>query len=462
MTVKNNTVYKMRRALIACVAAGVVMACSSDGEDTVFEGDRISVLSYESQLRVDPRLAGEPVRLLPPFLNSQWNNPGGFATHVAYHLDLSGLTESFRVDMVAGNVADRRLKSPPVVGGGKVFAMGSNLEVSAVDGQTGAALWTTSVAATYREKNFGLTRFLGRSDVPADIDDGFGGGVAYEKGRVFVTTGFGEILALSAETGEIIWRVKNTVPFSNAPTIRKGNLFVVSQDSRLQVLSTEDGRRLWEFLAITEQASILASSSPAVSDQMVVAGFSSGEVASLSIVNGTAIWNDSLSSRATQVTPLSELNAIVGRPVIDRDRVFVTSHGGRTAAIDVRTGERIWTADVGSIETPWVIGDFVLVMSLDGDLVCLSREQGRVRWVASLGGYEDPEARDERIRWAGPVLAGGRALLASSDGRLASVDPTNGEITEIIDLEEAVSVAPIVANRTLYILTDEGSLIALR
>ena len=195
---------------------------------------------------------------------------------------------------------------------------------------------------------------------------------------------------------------------------------------------------------------------------MVVAGFSSGEVASLSIVNGTAIWNDSLSSRATQVTPLSELNAIVGRPVIDRDRVFVTSHGGRTAAIDVRTGERIWTADVGSIETPWVIGDFVLVMSLDGDLVCLSREQGRVRWVASLGGYEDPEARDERIRWAGPVLAGGRALLASSDGRLASVDPTNGEITEIIDLEEAVSVAPIVANRTLYILTDEGSLIALR
>lgn len=262
MTAKNSAFYKIRRGAIVCLAAGVVLACSSDGDDKVFEGDRISVLSYDSTLRVDPRLSNQPVRLLPPFQNSQWSNPGGFATHVAYHLDLSGLNESFRVEMVAGNVADRRLKSPPVIGGGKVFAMGSALDVSAVDSETGAALWTTSVAATYSEPNFGFTRFLGRDEVPADIDDGFGGGVAYENGRLFVTTGFGEILALSAETGEIIWRVQNTVPFSNAPTIRNGNLFVVSQDSRLQVLSTNDGRRLWSFWQLPNKPAFYPPQAP--------------------------------------------------------------------------------------------------------------------------------------------------------------------------------------------------------
>ena len=162
------------------------------------------------------------------------------------------------------------------------------------------------------------------------------------------------------------------------------------------------------------------------------------------------------------MTPLSKLNAIVGRPVIDRDRVFVTSHGGRTAAIDIRSGERIWTADVGSIETPWVIGDFLLLMSLEGQLVSLSREQGRVHWLTQLPSFKDEEDRDGRIRWAGPLLAGGQVILASSDGRLVSANPLNGDIISFQNIEESVNVTPVVADGTLYVLTDEGSLIARR
>ena len=123
---------------------------------------------------------------------------------------------------------------------------------------------------------------------------------------------------------------------------------------------------------------------------MVVAGFNSGEIVALNSINGRVAWSDSLTSRATQITPLSELNAIVGRPVIDGDRVFAVSHGGRMVSIDMRTGERIWTADIGSIETPWVLGDFIFVVTLDGQVVCLSSAQGRVRWVSQLPAFEDP------------------------------------------------------------------------
>ncbi len=458
MTMKKNFI----RYAILTLAITSLAGCGGADEQAEFEGERISVLNYEAQLRVDPRLENQTVRVLPAFENSQWANPGGFSTHAAYHLALSGLELAFEAEIVEGNNADRRLKAPPVVAEGKVFAMGTKLDIVAVSATDGTPIWSQSVIANYSEPNFGLTRFLGISEKPADIEDGWGGGLAYAEGRIFATTGFGEIIALSAETGEVIWRVQNTIPFSNAPTVRNGRLFVVSQDSRLQVLSTDDGSRLWEHLAISDQASILAASSPAVSDQIVVSGFNSGEIVALNTVNGSVVWSDSLTSRATQVTPLSKLNAIVGRPVIDRDRVFVTSHGGRTAALDVRSGERLWTTDLGSIETPWVMGDYVLLMSLDGDLVCLSRETGRVRWAAPLGGYEDPEERDERIRWAGPILAGGKVLVVSSDGRLVSVDPTNGEVMETIELEDEVSLSPLVANSTLYLLTDEGTLVARR
>ena len=128
------------------------------------------------------------------------------------------------------------------------------------------------------------------------------------------------MLALDADSGAILWRVQNPVPYSNAPTVRNGRVYVASQDSRLQAFSAEDGTRLWEHLAINEQATVIGATSVAVNEQIVVAGFNSGEVVGLSPVNGQEALVGELTSRATQVTPLSQLNAIVGRPVIDRDR----------------------------------------------------------------------------------------------------------------------------------------------
>ena len=442
--------------------AGLLAACSGAADKEKFDGDRISVLSFEAQLRADPRLADATVPVLPAFRNSTWSNPGGFPTHAYYHLELDGMAQGYKVEFVTGNGGRKVLKAPPIVADEKVFALGADLVVSAADMKTGEVKWRQSVSTLKPDINFGLSRFWAGAETTANLRDGFGGGVAYGRGRVIATTGFGEIMALNGDTGEILWRVQNTVPFSNAPTVRGNQVFVTSQDSRLQSFNIETGARLWEHLAITEQATILGATSVAVNEQIVVAGFNSGEVVALSPVNGNVLWTDSLTSRGTQVTPLSKLNAIVGRPVIDRDRVIVTSHGGRTAAIDIRSGERIWTTDVGSIETPWVMGDYVLVMSLEGALVSLSREQGRVRWLTQLPSFEDEEDREARIRWAGPLLAGGQVILASSDGRLVTANPVNGEIIGFQDIEEPVNVTPIVAEGTLYVLTDEGSLIARR
>ncbi|MBE8191011.1 MAG: PQQ-binding-like beta-propeller repeat protein [Alphaproteobacteria bacterium] len=419
----------------------LVVACTP--AEKSLEGERISVLSFEQNISPDPRVQEGVIRVPPSFRNSDWANPGGFASHAAYHLALANTDPYFSVPMVGGNTRNRRMKSPPVVGGGKVFAMGAALDVVAVDANSGEHLWEQSLVPVGKR-----------------VDSGFGGGVAYGDGRVFVTTGFGEIIALSATTGEVIWRKQNNVPFSNAPTIRSGRLYVVARDSRLQVLSTTDGSFVWEYSAIAESASILSASSPAVSEQIVVVGFSSGEVSGLRSLNGTRAWEDTLSGRARQITPLSELNAIVGRPVIDRDRAFAVSHGGRMISLDIRTGERIWTADIGSAETPWVMGDYILVMSLEGQVICLSREQGRVRWVQTPDDFTP--AQKPAAFWTAPILAGGRILITSSRGEIVALDPADGAHRETINLNTSISVSPVVANNTLYILANDGRLIARR
>ena len=90
----------------------------------------------------------------------------------------------------------------------------------------------------------------------------------------------------------------------------------------------------------------------------------------------------------------------------------------------------------------------------------LSREQGRVRWMTNLPAFKDPSDRNGRINYAGPILAGGRIILASSDGRVLSLEPSNGDLIETVDIDDAVNVAPVVADGTLYILSDDGALIA--
>ena len=291
----------------------LLAACSAD-EKPKLDGERISVLNFERALAVDPRVSEQAVTLPPVIRNSDWPNPGGYASHAAYHLALDGVEQAFKVGAVSGNSADMRLKGAPVVGDGKVFALGAELDVAALDAATGKIIWQRSVAIEDTEPNRGLTRFLGFSERAVDIEDGFGGGLAYNDGRVFVTTGFGQITALSAETGDVIWQIRNTVPFSNAPTIRAGRLYAVSRDSRLQVISTQDGSRLWEHLAITELATVIGATSPAVDSRMVVAGFNSGEIVALNSINGRVAWSDSLTSRATQITPCLSLTPLLAAP----------------------------------------------------------------------------------------------------------------------------------------------------
>lgn len=431
---------------IATLAPFMLAACGGDKESVKrkVEGERISVLSFERRLEVDPRLQNREIILPPAYINTGWTQPGGFASNAMQHIELGAeVTELFSAKFVTGNNRDIIITTPPLIAEGKVFGLGADMKIVAANADTGVRLWRSYIAPE-----------------DADIEDGFGGGMAYENGMIYAATGFGEILALDAANGDIKWRVKSAIPFRTAPTVAGGQIYVISHDNQLQVYSTENGRRLWNQLAILEPATILSASSPAVVGNLVVAGFSSGEIIALRANNGTVNWSDSL-SRAGQLTPLSDLNPIVGRPVIDRDRVFAVSHGGRMVAVDLRSGERVWTGELTSIETPWVAGDYIFLVTIDAELICLSRNQGRVHWVTQLERYIDGDIEDP-ISWAGPVLAGGRLWLTSSQGKLVSLSPHNGAILSQTNMKAPIHIAPIVANQTLYILDEKGRLTAYR
>jgi outer membrane protein assembly factor BamB len=243
--------------------------------------------------------------------------------------------------------------------------------------------------------------------------------------------------------------------------VADGRVFVVTVENELSALDAADGHKLWVHAGLPQTASLLGGASPAVGGEVIIAPFSSGELDALEAENGRPLWSDNLAS-ARSVDAVAALADIRGRPVIDRGRILAASHSGRMAAIDLRGGERAWEQEIGSDHSPWVAGEYVYVLTTDQNLLCLTRDDGKVRWLRRLPRYKDEKKHEDPIEWAGPVLGGDRLILLSSDGWALSVSPYTGAPLGRQEMPAPAYLGPVIADNTLYVLTDDAQLTAFR
>jgi outer membrane protein assembly factor BamB len=434
-----------RRDFTALLLASAVSGCGwFEEKKTPLPGERIPVIGLGGELEPDPSLAAVAVALPPPELNPAWPVPGGVPTHAMGHPALpERLSRAWSTDIGEGASRYTRILSSPVVAGGRVFAMDGATQVSALDAASGGRIWAV--------------------DLQPEDESGsaFGGGPCFWNDRLFVTTGYGEVVALDPADGKVIWRHSVTAPLHAPPTVTDGRVFAVSVENALDVLSADDGRRLWTHNGIPETAGLLGGASPAVSDEIVVVGYSSGEVFGLRPENGRVIWSDNLATTRS-VNAVAGLADIRGRPVIDRGRAYAISHSGRMAAIDLRTGERAWDQPIGSSHGPWVCGDYIFVLASDNQAVCLRRDDGKVRWLRPLPRFRDEKDKSDPIFWAGPVLGGNRLIVVSSTREMLSLSPQTGDIIDQQDVSGAAYLGPVIAQGSLYLLTDNANLLAYR
>lgn len=435
---------KRRAVLLLPLAAASCSTIDSLLSDTKepLPGKREAVGAARRGLEADPA-DQRPVTVPPPAATPDWPQAGGTITHAVGHVQVEGLAPSWRASIGSGGGYRAKITAQPVVAGDRVFAMDSDAVVSAFDLATGRRVWRTE---TQDDK---------------DRSTNVGGGIATVEGVVYVSTGRADVLALDAGTGAIRWRKPLGSPARSAPTVAEGRLYVTTIDDKLIALGTETGDRVWAYQAAGSATTVLGQAAPAISEGLVVTGFGSGDLAAVRAESGAVAWSDSLASSRGR-NSLVDLSAISGLPVVDRGRVYAVGVGGLLVSLDLRSGRRLWEREVGGSETPWLAGDWLFVQTLDQSLAAIGRDDGRVRWVADLPRYDDPERRRDRLFWTGPVLAGGRLVLAGSNETALSVSPEDGRILGQQQLRGPAAVAPIAAAGTLFIVTDDGSLQAFR
>jgi outer membrane protein assembly factor BamB len=437
-----------RRSALLLPAAAALSSCSWF-DDLFFNdkppvpGTRVAVMTTRRGLEVDDGYAPK-IATPTPFANNDWPQVGGTPTHEAGHLALPDtIRQAWDSGIGEGGGYRRKIPSPAVISAGRVLTMDSDGYVSAYDVGSGSRQW--------------------RLDTQADGDrsSNVGGGVAIAGDIAYAATGRGEVIAIAAGDGKILWRKPLSTAARAAPTIADGRVFVPTADDQLTAYATDDGRKLWNYQAQNATTSVLGLPSPAYADGIVVAGFGSGDLVAMRATSGAVVWSDSLASTRGRNSAV-DFSAVRGMPVIVSNTVYAISMGGLMLALDLRSGRRLWERDVGSGETPCVAGDWIYIVSLDQQAACINRSDGRVAWVTQLPQWENPEKSRDPITWTGPVLAGDRLIWGGTFEQAISVSPYTGRILGTQQLSAVVSVAPVVAGGTVYLITDDGSLLAFR
>jgi len=406
-------------------------------------GTRIPVILASDGPIVDPRVQAVPVTVPPAIELAAWPQAGGVPSHAVGNIaGTGGLTRAWSASIGAGGSSGSPLLGAPIVGGGTLFAIDPDGDVTALDASTGRQLW-------------------GRSAYTSTPDRLAGGGLAFVDGKLLVTLFHGEVVAMAAGDGSELWRHGLRTPLRAAPSVAGDRLLVTTADNQLYALTTEAGDVIWRHQGLFEPAGILGGSPPAVAEGIVVVAYSSGEVFGLQLDTGRQIWSEAV-LRPRRVLALDTISDIAGAPVIDRGSVMVAGGGGEMVAFDLGRGTRLWDVDLTSLETPWVAGDFVYVVTQRGELVCLLREAGRIRWVTSIATVLPPDDVEPGIAWSGPVMVGGSLIAAGSTGEVLAFAPATGELVARQPAGGAVRQSPIAAGGTIFVLTEGGQIVAFR
>ncbi len=437
---------RLNKKSVVAVMGLALAGCGMFGKEKLqIDGDRISVLSEKKVIAADYTAGDIKIVLPKPLVNAAWPQSGGNAAHNIGHLKSSDhLQKAWSRQFGNGNSHRDYLIAAPVASHDTLFAIDADAMVSAFRQSDGKRLWKRRLKPQLRsDKNISLK----------------GAGLAYRQETVYATTGFGGIFALDAKSGTVKWQYFAKTPIRIAPTVGGGKVFVQTIDNTLLALNEISGKEIWRYVAPSEKTTRVGGAVPAFSESadVLIAGFSNGELRALKASTGSPLWGDYLvSSRRTN--SLDDINTIHANPVISGDIVFAVGNNNLLVAIDLRSGQRIWEREIGSTNQPWLIGKYLFLLANDACLMAIQADSGKIVWEAKIPAGSD-ETEQSGVNYSGPLPVNNRLLVNTSNGYTFYVSPYTGKILGHIENNNGSLLPPIAADGRVIITTSDAEII---
>ena len=443
----------MKSVAISLGLLSLVLITACEKKEVVLTGEREGVRSVlDDQAGEDALASTQAPQSAPPLslpatrANTNWPQsiatPGTRTAHPALG---SAPRLGWSVDIGEGDGRRNRISADPIVAGGRIFTLDAKAKVTAV-ATNGKVIWS-------------------RDLTPAkDSDgDGSGGGLAFGQGKVFVSSGFGLLTALDAATGQEVWQQNLRTTGTGSPTVSGDLVYLVSGDEVGWAIDINNGRIKWQLSGTPNANNFTGAPAPAVSSKYVVFAFGSGQVQGAFRKGGLRRWDAQVAGSRTGFSSAS-VTDITSDPVIDGRRVYVGSHSGRTIALDLETGERLWTAPEGPLNPVWPVGGSIFMVSDRNELLRLSAQDGRRLWGTALPLFTNAKPRKQNEIYAhhGPIVAGGRLIVVSNDAKMRTFNAQNGQLLSELPMPAGATTNPVVAGNTMYVVSTKGQLMAFR
>ena len=287
-----------------------------------------------------------------------------------------------------------------------------------------------------------------------NIQNVFNGSLLYHQGVIYLSSGERDFLAFDATSGKELWRFNAPNVVRHIASIKNNQIYVSSIDNTVSCLGM-DGKLLWRYDAPSYS---LANSHPympnLVYEDKVITITTAGDLVILNRHDGTELTQVNLATTAI----IGDGNLIKGpisSPILDGDFLYVLTGEGDLIKLDLASPEISWRQNFPGVLSYWVAGNVSYLLMSDHQLLAVENNQGKIIWAVDL----PKSSKDKKLDIIyGPMLVGDQLLVASTNGEFFLLSPYDGKLISRHKNTFSINSMPMAVNDRLYFISNNGVL----
>lgn len=333
--------------------------------------------------------------------------------------------QSFWYSNTGHGVDNDYVKLVPAVTETAIFTVDHNGKVVATDKVKGRSIWTVNT-------NTEIT-----------------GGVSAGDNIIVIGCRDGNVIALSQVDGRILWKTQTSTEILAAPAIANGIVIVKAIDGKVTAYSVKNGTQLWAYSQTEPNLILRGASVPQITANSTVVGFANGNLTKLSLRDGNLIWQKLVAIPSGSFT-IQRMVDIDANPLVFGQRVYVASYQGRISALELSSGQELWSNDMSSYTGIAADSQRVYVTDAVSHVWAFEAGSGNVAW-------KQPKLESRNI--TAPVNYGNYIVVGDEEGYLHWMSKEDGHFIARIRVNRSgIIAAPVVSNGVLYVVTKDGHL----